>query len=176
MDQTSESTFTTSNGSDGIHDPIPKKDPNELGSSPRTKMAPVRYWVSSMFSYWEENWLFPTAVKLSLLSSCWNSWVRNSNTVGIWLPDTSSIQMVNMSLIAKWSVNWLMTWIGGKKFGNWMLLSYLWTNNRHLWTNNRNLWTIRPFSYRTFCLLFRSPFGNQTKSSVSGCFRWPKGR
>ena len=27
----------------------------------------------------------------------------------------------------------------------------------------RHLWTIRPFSYQSFCLLFRSPFGYLTK-------------
>ena len=34
---------------------------------------------------------------------------RKEITVGIWLLDTSVIQVVNMCLIAKWSVKWMVT-------------------------------------------------------------------
>ena len=88
---------------------------------------------------------------------------KNYITVGIWLPATSGIQMVNMCLIAKWSINWMVSRIGDKKSGYWMVIRYLWTNNRHLLT-------IRPFSKWTFCPLFRSPFGYLIKSQVTGCF------
>ena len=86
--------------------------------------------------------------------------VWNPRTIGCWLLDTSSIVMVNMCPIDKWSVRWMLIWIADKKSGNWMVVRYLWTNIRHLWT-------IRPISYQTFCLLFRSPFGYQTKIQVT---------
>ena len=92
------------------------------------------------------------------------SWLCNGNLniVGIQLPDVSGIQMVNMFPIDKLYFNWMVTCIADKKSGYWMVIGYLWTNNS---------WTIRPFSYQTFCLLLRSPFGYQTKShnhSVNG--------
>ena len=41
--------------------------------------------------------------------------------VGIRLSDMSSNQMAKSSLIAKWSVNWMVIWITNKKSGNWMV-------------------------------------------------------
>ena len=61
-----------------------------------------------------------------------------------WLSDRSSNRMVQTCPITEWFVNWMVTWIMDKKSGNWTVI--------------RHLWIIRPFSYRTFCPLFRSPF------------------
>ena len=96
----------------------------------------------------------------------WVLWVpfydcsHDTNTVGIQLPLTTGIQIMNIYPIAEWSINWMVTWKADKKSGNWVIIRYLWTNNRHLWN-------IRPLSYQTFCLLLRPTFGYQTKSLVT---------
>ena len=55
-------------------------------------------------------------------------------TVGIRLSDMSGNPMAQRSLIAEWSVNWMVTWITDKKSGNWMVT-----------------WQGEPFGYQTFC-------------------------
>ena len=100
-------------------------------------------------------------------------------TVGIWF--MSRIQMVNMFSIAEWSVNRMVTWIVIQDSSVWSMshtvdTTEMWAGSlftSHLFCvvlllgNNRHLLTIRPFSYRTFCPLFRSPFGSQTKTLLT---------
>ena len=89
------------------------------------------------------------------LSDC-RSWINSSNnrvTVTIWIPDKSAIQMVQTSLVVKWSSFWLVGWKPDKNVSLmvWMVRLVTWSNN--LKTGQKSVWKVECSEF--MCLVFR---------------------